>query len=296
MDSPYELDGLDNELNEDARRAAEGWLCELVVLSFRENKRGGDPIAHTADGRAVFPDKYQGGDDIRPGEHWVCSVSQKGESTFFAAPVSRLDATFLSGLLPEERQRLARVVAEEFPEVLESELQEAAVQGESGSFEQDPDGGRARELARERDELLERLGELNEQYDDAVTRLAEAESRLEGLQGGLGQRGEAPDDEEARAPSANGHRGAPTEERFPLTREGPSMLHCEGFPDGLYHGHVSPNGRTLFFKSYGRGPLRCEDGRLEVPGLEAILDDSVQELEARYDSRHGGFFVFLPRE
>ncbi len=293
--NPSTVDGLDLEQKEDAQAAAEAWLGELVVLSFRENKRGGDPIAHTADGRAVFPDKFQGGDDIEPGQHWVCSVSQKGESTFFASPVARLDASYFAKLVPQERQRLARVVVEEYQDALEHEIRET-LGDDAGSGGSPPSN-----LEQERDELHSRLMELNEQYDETVTRLAEAEAHLESLEQQVHADGAKRGSNDVEGESdlskhPRHHNGREPPVRFPVTREAGDVLVCEGFTDGLYHGHVSPNRRTLFFKSYGRGPLPCQDGRIEVPGLREILGEHVDGLEARFDPRHGGFFVEIPRQ
>jgi hypothetical protein len=276
MSTPYTIDGVEDESQDMAQTTAQEWLDELVVLSFRENRRGGDPIAHTTDGRAVFPDKFQGGDEIRAGDHWVCSVSQKGESTFFAAPVFRLDAEFVTNLPAEERRRLAAIAVEDYTEFFHEELKEfQAPLGDSDT----------EAVVRERDELRERLMEINEQYDEAVARLGEAESRLAALRnGGSHEPSEAQE-------AATLQR----DERYVVTREADDVLYCEAIPTGHYHGHISPNRRRLFIKSYGRGPLPCEDGRIQVPGLSRLIPDDVEELEARFDPRHGGFFVEIPR-
>lgn len=286
MSRPYLLDEVEHEQGEEARAVAQEWIRELVVLSFRENRRGGDPIAHAADGRAVFPDKFQGGDDIRSGEHWVCSVSQKGESTFFAAPLARLDARFFADLSPQERSRLARVVVDEYQDELGDDLKAVLQEDREGEEE-------LTAVQAERDELRERLAELNEQYDETVGRLSEMEASVPATQpdptNGQGV-------EEHHQRNGSGKSSAETGresrmERYVVKRVESDVLYCEGFTDSNYHGHVSPNQRTLFFKSYGRGPLVCRDGHLEVPGLESILPGDRDELEARYEPRHGGFFV-----
>lgn len=284
------LEGTAADVDEEVQQVAQQWIRELVVLSFRENRRGGDPIAHAADGRAVFPDKFQGGDEIKSGEHWVCSVSQKGESTFFATPLARLDARFFADLSAEERTRLAQVVADEFRDELEPELEAALPEDKQ-------ERGDERQLIGERDELRERLAELNEQYDDAIARLREMEADLAQAQPGPHTNGQSETGEHRQNGSSKQAAGAGRDaraERLLVQRVESDVLYCEGFSDSNYHGHVSPNRRTLFFKSYGRGTLSCRDGRLEVPGLDSILPGDVTQLEARFDPRHGGFFIKLP--
>ncbi len=286
MSRSYLLDEVEDEQGEEARAVAEEWIRELVVLSFRENRRGGDPIAHAADGRAVFPDKFQGGDDIQSGEHWICSVSQKGESTFFAAPLARLDERFFADLSPQERSRLARVVVDEYQDELNDDLQ-AVLQEARGRDEE------FSRLEAERNELRERLGELNEQYDETVARLQQMESSMAVTkpEQSNGQGATQPRNGSGKQTAVVGRESRV--ERFTVKRIESDVLYCEGFVDSNYHGHVSPNQRTLFFKSYGRGTLACREGRLEIPGLESILPGDVEELEARYDPRHGGFFLKL---
>ena len=277
--SPDLLERLRAEFGTEAKAAAESFGDDLCVLTFQENRRGGDPVARTPDGRAVFPDKFRGGADIVAGDTWFCDVTSKGGGSFFAAPLKRLDAAFFLELGEAQLDRIIQVALEEGHEALDRRIA-AAIQADVDGRTQ----GRIAELEAENVLLGERLAELEEQYEGAAARLAEqAEEEPE-------SGGEAVQGPPAWRPLNGGHEARPAT----VDRLGPDLLSSPIFDHERYYGHVSPDGRRLFLKAHLKGNLPNAGGRLHIPGLERVSPfEGRARCAAHFDPRHGGWFVRL---
>lgn len=284
------IDVLENELGVDARIAVEDWEGDLHVLRFMENRRGGDPIALAHDGRPVFPDKYRGGDDVLPGETWLCDVTAKNETTRFAAPVWRIDRDILSDLSALHQRRIAEALVEDAADVLKPLLREIAA---DGGIQMEDDTGR---LVAELENLRGHVSELEEQYDDAAVRVRQQELEIRTLRQQVQERGNGPVDGStgtaADAPAVGWLDLADTRSDELVVRLNDDVLESRAFTADRYYGHVSPNSQVLFFKPHQNGNLPCVNGRLTVPQLSQVLPyEDAQEYTAKYDARHGGWFV-----
>lgn len=294
------LDRLEEEYGLEAREAAEAFAGDIYILTFQENRRGGDPVAHTPDGKTVFPDKFRGGDDIIPGDSWLCDVASKGGSTFFAAPLKRIDTALLMDLAADQMDRLVEVALRDHREALAPLLDEAVDKQADEVTRR-----RLAELQEAKETLEERLKDLEEQYDDAVQRVRHHEVEVRALRERLqdatdGQGAEA----DSEGPAQNGSpprewTGIPGPTSFEngpvrVDRIGAEIVSSPAFVAERYYGHISPDRRRLFIKPHNNGNLPCVNGRIHIPGLERVVPFSGQaRFVGSYDPRHGGWFVKL---
>lgn len=292
------LDQLEGEYGQDARLAADVYGDNLHILTFQENQRGGDPVAHTYDGKAVFPDKYRGGDQVGIGQPWLCEVNSKGGSTFFAAPLARLDGSFFADLLPAQHEALARIALETHADLIVDALQRAGMDLPA-AIPADAEL-KQKALETENHELQSRLRDLEEQYEDLQARLRQAEHEVR-VQATEAEAEAEPGSKNTATHPANPNEttgftpiSGPHSGPIHVTRVQDDVLQSHDFTADAYYGHLSPDRRRLFLKPHPKGNLPCSRGRLHVPGMNRFVPfDEVSALSAHYDPRHGGYFIKL---
>lgn len=281
------LDQLEDDFGPDARLAGEVYGENLHILSFQENQRGGDPVAHTYDGKAVFPDKFRGGDQVQVGEPWLCEVNSKGGSTFFAAPLARLDASFFLDILRTQREELARIAVDTRPDLILEAMQGAGIEVPTTQ-----DDTLVSELVTTNGDLTSKLRDLEEQYEDLQARLRHAEHELRTHVENAPTATDDSEPEPQRATGAFTPIGGVQSGPVQVTRTQEDVLQSPDFTASAYYGHLSPDRRRLFLKPHPKGNLPCVKGRVHVPGMNRFAPfEDVMSLSGHYDPRHGGFFV-----
>ncbi|MBW3583250.1 MAG: hypothetical protein KY455_09150 [Euryarchaeota archaeon] len=295
MNAEGPLDALEERLGPEIRDTVQEWGEELTVLTFRPNKRGGDPVAVTPEGKAVFPDKYRGGDNIKEDETWVCSVSSKGGTTFFGAPLVKLDSAFFFDLLGPQVSRIVQVALEDHRDAIEPYIKSALDKQSDAMLKKRMDL-----LESEREDLAAQYEDLERRYEEARQKIKQAEIEVRAL------KENAPRNGGANATPTNGNGEAPegfaqipgshylSSGAIQVRRLREDELESDSFTADRYFGHVSPDRRVLFLKPHPNGNLPCVHHRIHIPGLNTLRpfgDD--EELPGTYVSKHGGYIVDL---
>lgn len=297
------LEEIEKRLGTELRDIVEEWGDMLAVLTFKENQRGGDPIAQTTEGQAVFPDKFRGGDDIREDDTWLCKVAEKGSGAAFAAPILKLDPSFYFDLVPTQVHRLVEVALADHRDALEPLFRDAVEAHGDEEIKR-----RFAHLQGENERLLEERDALMSDKEAGETRLRELEHEVRTLRAHIAERGDGNGEKGGEAvgdgivqpvvqatPAGDGWvalDAPPGQARVLRVEE--DALESEAFEAERYFGHVSPSRRVLFLKPHKRGNLPCVHRRVQIPGLSTLMAfDGAEELEAEYVGRHGGYMIRL---
>lgn len=295
------------DLSELARQAGVAQAQEQALLARRDSVQlitfehsrdpGRDlPVGrHPVTNRIVFPDKKRNGAGIKPGETYFCDLVEyhptAGPSVFYANPITKVDASYLFDLKPEQVDKLVEALLRSaqglFFEQARAQIQNKVEQATKGNLEA---------LTTERDALHRENRILRaevEKLRQAATAFPANASPIGRIQGVIGV---SPMDQHSLGHSAGtgGISPEPSASGEVVHRREADSLMGPLLIDGHYFAHVSPNRERLFIHPHPEGNLRSVGSVLSVPGLSILRPfDGGEDLPASLDPRVGGFSIRL---
>jgi hypothetical protein len=277
-----------------------GGAIEVVTFTANPDPSRKDPIGrHPVDGRIVFPDRKRGGEAIKPGRTYFCSLDEyrppSGSPIYYAVPVQQVDAAFLFDLRSDQVSAVVDALESsahgQLVDQARAEIKrrvEASLRGELEAARADRDGARAdlEDLRATITGLREERGTMELEARSLRQRVAELEA--EGARGAEGGSSTVPE----AVPWAAW--APPAWEAQVVVRSAEEQLESPLLRDGLYFVHVSPDRGVLRACAHPEGNLPAVGGRLTVPGLGMLRAfEGREEMRARVEPRTGAVLVHL---
>jgi hypothetical protein len=273
----------------------------IQLITFERNRDPGRDLPvgrHPATNRIVFPDMKRHGVGIKPGETYFCDLIEYhppgGPSVYYANPITKVDASYLFDLHPEQVDRLVdallRSAQGQVFEQARAQIQNRVEQATKVTLDS---------LASERDALRGENRILKSEVE--MLRGAATVTPPTADPTGRGRRAATPGPMHQQSLSSSAALSAvppvPSAPCELVQRPAADSLKAPLLGEGHFFAHVSPNRETLFIHPHPEGNLRAVGSVLGIPGLSVLRPfDGEEELLASVDQRVGGLSIRLSTE